>query len=107
MDAFRVGEVEIERQILRQLLLELNVSGIDSGVCIILAKHTDRCERRQTAQRRNVHDVGPHWQALTVAATKGRSAGDAKLLYAIVRDRTHLRQHVLAAVEDTCVSPKH
>src|SRR5215510_5898533 len=104
MNAFRVGEVEVDRQIFSKLLLELNVCRVDPRVSVILAEHANRRECRKSAQRWNIHDVGPRRQALTVATAKGRSAGDTELLHAVVCDRTNLRQHVLAAVENTGVS---
>src|ERR1043166_4222453 len=103
MNAFRVSEVEVDRQILTELLLELDVCLIDSWVSVILAKHANRREGGKATQRRNIHDVGPHRQALAVAATERRSARNNKLLHAVVCDRTDLRQHVLAAVENTGV----
>src|SRR6185369_7288999 len=107
MNAFRMCEVEIQREVVGNLLLELNVCRVDPRVSIVFTKHTNRCERRKATQRWNIHDVGPDRQALTVAATEGRSAGDAKLLHAIVCDRTNLRKHVLPAVKNTCVRSQH
>src|SRR6185369_485199 len=104
MDAFRVSEVEIHRQVFSKLLLELNIPRIDPRISVIFAEHANRCECRKTTQWRNIHDIGPRRQALTVAAAERRSAGDTKLLHAVVCDRTDLRQHVLAAVENTSAS---
>ncbi len=107
MNAFRVSEVEIYRQVGRKLLLELDVCRVDPRVSVVFAEHANRRECRKATQRWNVHDVGPRRQALPVAATEGRSAGDAKLLHAIVCDRTNLRQHVLPAVENTGACSHH
>src|SRR5262249_55582943 len=107
MDAFRMREVEIQREVFSNLLLELNVGCVDSGIRIVFAEHADRRECRKTTQRWNIHDARPRWQALTVAAPKGRSACDTKLLHAIVCDRTNLRQHVLPAVENTRTRTNH
>ena len=71
MNAFRVSEVEIERQVFSNLLLELNVCSVDARVSVVFAKHANGCERRKTTQRRHTHDVGPHRQALTVATAEG------------------------------------
>src|SRR5215216_6310402 len=103
MNAFRVSEVDIHRQVSSKLLLELNVRRVDPRVSVVFAKHANRRERGKATQWRHVHDVGPHRQALTIATTEGRSAGDAKLLHASFRDRTNLRQHVLPAVKNTCM----
>src|SRR5215510_1081977 len=103
MNAFRVGEVEVDGQIVSKLLFELNVGRVDPRVSVILAKHANRRERRKSTQWWNIHDIGPRWQSLTVATAKGRSACNTELLDTVVCDRTNLRQHVLPAVKDTGV----
>ena len=64
-------------------------------------------ERRKTAQRRDIYDVGPHRQTLTVATAEGRSACDTELLHTVVSDRADLRQHVLPAVKNAGVRSQH
>src|SRR5215212_5406727 len=98
MNTFRVSEVEIHRQVISKLLLELNVSRINSRVSVILTKHANGRECRKAAGWWDIHDVRPHRQSLTAATTEGRSAGNTKLLHAIVSNRTNLRQHVLPTV---------
>src|SRR5215203_6747207 len=107
MNTFRVGEVEIHRQVISKLLLELNVSRINSWVSVVLAKYANGRECRKAAGWWDIHDVGPHRQPLTAATTEGRSAGDSKLLHAVVSNRTNLRQHVLPAVIYAGVGAQH
>src|SRR5215212_3458868 len=107
MNTFRMGEVEIYRQVVSKLLLELNVSRINSRVSVVLAKYANGRECRKAAGWWDIHDVRPRRQPLTATTTEGRSAGNTKLLHAVVSDRTNLRQHVLPAVINACVSPQH
>src|SRR5215217_3773195 len=107
MNSLRVGEIEIHRQIVGKLLLELNVSCVNSRVSVILAKDANGRECRKAAGWWDIHDVRPRWQSLTAGATERRSAGDTKLLHTVVSDRTNLRQHVLATVIYAGISPQH
>src|SRR5215208_816365 len=107
MNTFRVGEVEIHRQVISKLLLELNVSRINSRISVILAKYANGRGCRKPAGRRDVHDIRPRRQPRTAGTTEGRSARDTKLLHAVVSDGTNLRQHVLPAIIYAGVGAQH
>ena len=47
MNAFRVGEVEIERPVVRHLLLEADVERVDARVFVIATKHAHAAEARK------------------------------------------------------------
>src|ERR1700738_2763635 len=104
MHALRMREVEVDRKVFGNLLLERNVRGIDSRICIVLTKDPHaRAERNATA-RSGGNNVRPgRWlrRSSEAGEREGRGAGDTKLLGAVVGDRTNLRQHILSPVIDS------
>src|SRR5262245_9606404 len=106
MNALGPGEIYIGEHILRDLLLEGGVSRIDARLCIVLAEYghagSDRKSSRRNRRRHQHAGVCRKITARRVEKTAGKSAGrDRLLLDAVRRDRSYLREHVLASVVDS------
>src|SRR5437588_9737606 len=103
MNAFRVSEVKVQREIAGDLLLELSVQCIDARVRVILVEDAHRSAEGDSSGRRHALYARPGGRSGGGAETGKGKAGiteDAELLHAVVGDRADLRQHVLPAIEN-------
>ena len=100
MHALRDREVDVRRDVRRQLALESGVEAVDARVLVIAVEHPDAGEQRKRARRHGAwrQQVRPHRHVGEPG--KGRVAIVALLLDAVGRDRSDLAQHVLPGVED-------
>src|SRR5437773_8273558 len=105
-----MSEVEVERKIARDFLLELNVCRIDSRVSIILTKHAHGGSERNAPRRRHGLYAGPGGRFGRGAKARKGKAGVteyAELLYSVVGNRSDLSQHVLPTIINAVAGSQH
>src|SRR5260370_23361353 len=104
-----MSKIEIHGKVPGDLLLETDIRRVDSWICIVLTKHPHAGAKWNPATRCDGYDIGPRRRLGRSTKTCGgesRCADYAKLLCAIVGNRSHLRQHVLSSVVDTIAGPQ-
>src|SRR5689334_4396484 len=110
MHALRMSEVKVQREIAGDLLLELYVRRVDSGIGVILTKDAHRGPGRNTSRRRYRLYAGPgRWLGGSAKAGKSETGvtKNSELLHAVVGDRSDLRQHILPPIENSIAGPQN
>src|SRR6266550_1088547 len=101
MHALRMSKIEVDGKVPGDLLLEADIRRVDSWIRVVLTKDSHTGAKWNSAARCDGYDIGPGRRLRRSPKTRGgktRCANYAKLLSAIVSDRSHLRQHVLSPV---------
>src|SRR5260370_8518201 len=94
VDALRMREIEIQRNIAGDLLFELEVRRVDARVGVIFAEDADAAKARERIRTA----AAGRWcnQSRPGRPDRGvckQAAGDRLLLHPVSRNGTHLRQH--------------